>query len=148
MCDSDFVGEHRVEDAFSRNHQSAIISIIAFARLNLSPSIQVSRAKDCLTEAVNLPRSTSSHPSSDTVSTSSNDAVAVVSVACAHLVLAQIFKDSGDSLNANKHLVAHLHMLLSPIGSFPPLLPPSSLPCPALVPSSPTLFQHSDPLFT
>ncbi len=102
---------------------------------------QASKAKDCLTEVINLMRSISAHPSSDhSTSSSTDEAAALVFVACAHVVLAQIFRDSGDALNATKYLIAHLHMLLSPLGTHPPALPPSSQLPQALCPSSPTLY--------
>ena len=90
--------------------------------------LQVSRAKDCLTEAVNLMQSAPSQPPSSDLSTASPTAAgaAAVSVACAHVVLAQLFKDSGDAHSATKHLISHLHMLLSPLGSHAPFLPPSA----------------------
>ncbi len=113
----------------------------------------MSKAKDCLTEAINIVRSSKSHSTSADNSTSASicEGEAAVSVACAHVVLAQIFKNSGDVPNATKHLIAHLHLLLSPLGSHPPLLPPSSqftsssFPLtPAFGPHPPTLFQNGN----
>jgi hypothetical protein len=103
---------------------------------------QVSKAKDCLTEAIDLLRSLPAHSTSADKSTSTGDGAAAVSVARAHIVLAQLFKQSGDVPNATKHLIAHLHMLLSPLGSQLPLLPPPSQSTPAVGPEPPTLFQN------
>jgi len=104
----------------------------------------VSKAKDCLTEVIGLMRSLPAHSTSadKSASASTGDGAAAVSVACAHIVLAQLFKQSGDVPNATKHLIAHLHMLLSPLGSQLPLLPPPSQSTPAIGTQPPTLFQN------
>jgi hypothetical protein len=75
---------------------------------------------------------------------SSVEVSAVLSVACAHIVLAQLHQESGDNLNATKHLIAHLHMLLLPVGSDPPLITVTSRSIPMISPPSPTLYQHGN----
>ena len=83
-------------------------------------------------------QSAPSQPPSSDLSTASPTAAgaAAVSVACAHVVLAQLFMDSGDAHSATKHLISHLHMLLSPLGSHAPFLPPSAQRSSTLLPPS------------
>lgn len=137
-----FLAASKISSQSSKVTHQICGPILRFFLLNAAP--QVSRAKDCLSEAINLMQSIPTQlPSNDlSAASASGDGAAAVSVACAHIVLAQVFKDSGDALNASKHLIAHLHLLISPIGSHPPLLPPSTQRVATLVPPSPTLFLH------